>query len=45
MQPHEQHDLPEPKQPDPKDRRAKWLLLAICILLGLIVSQVAKRFL
>jgi hypothetical protein len=44
MQPHEQHD-PEANKPDPRDKRAKWLLLAICILLGLIVSQIAKRFL
>jgi hypothetical protein len=29
---------------DPKDRRAKWLLLAIAILLAVLVSQVAKRF-
>ena len=44
MQPHERHD-PEANKPDPRDKRAKWLLLAICILLGLIVSQIAKRFL
>jgi hypothetical protein len=44
MRPHDQHD-PPPERPDPKDSQAKWLLLAICILLGLIVSQVVKRFL
>ena len=49
MQPHEQHDPkpdpPKPKEPDWRDKRAKWLLFVIAILLGLIVSQVAKRFL
>jgi hypothetical protein len=43
MQPHEQQD-PAPKKPDPRDTRAKWLLLAIAILLGLVASQVVKRF-
>jgi hypothetical protein len=42
MQPHDQHDPPE--RPDPKGSQAKCLLLAICILLGVIVSQVVKRF-
>ena len=45
MQPHEQRDGPEPKKPDPKDRQAEWLLLAICILLVLILFQVARRYL
>ena len=49
MQPHEQHDPkpdpPKPKEPDRRDKRAKWLLFVIAVLLGLIVSQVAKRFL
>jgi hypothetical protein len=40
-----QHDPPEPKKPDPKDMQAKWLMFAIAVLLGMIVSQVAKRFL
>jgi hypothetical protein len=44
MQPHEQHD-PEANKPDPRDKRAKWLLLAICILLGLIVSRLLGRLL
>jgi hypothetical protein len=48
MQPHEQHDPkpdpPKPKEPDPGDERAKWLLFAIAILLGLIASQIAKHF-
>ena len=57
MQPHEQQDQepdspkrkkpdpPKPKEPDRRVKRAKWLLFVIAILLGLIVSQVAKRFL
>lgn len=45
MQPHEQHDFREPKKPDPKDRQARWLLLAICIVVGLIFYEVARRFL
>jgi hypothetical protein len=44
MQPHEQHDGPEPK-PDPRDTQAIWLLLVILILLGLIAFQVARRLL
>ena len=40
MQPHEQHD---PKPADPRDKRAKWLLFVIAVLLGLIASQIAKR--
>ena len=47
MQPYEQHDpkpdLPEPKEPDPRDKRAKWLLFVIAVLLGLIAAQMAKR--
>ena len=47
MQPHEQHDPkpdpPKPKEPDPLDKRAKWLLFVIAILLGLIASQISKR--
>jgi hypothetical protein len=43
MQPHEQHD-PTPKKPDPRGTRAKWLLLAIAMLLGLVAAQVVKRF-
>jgi hypothetical protein len=49
LQPHEQHDAKpdptKPKEPDRRDKRAKWLLFVIAILLGLTVSQVAKRFL
>ena len=44
MQKHERHDPPEPRKPDPRDTQAKWLLLAICVLLGVIVSQIVKRF-
>ena len=44
MQPHDQHDPPS-ERPDPKESQAKWLLLAICILNGLIASQVVKRLL
>jgi hypothetical protein len=46
MQPHEQHD-PKPDPPKRKsrtlDKRAKWLLFVIAILLGLIASQISKR--
>jgi hypothetical protein len=42
MQPHEQRG-PEPKKPDPKDARAKWLLLVIAILLGVLASEIVKR--
>jgi hypothetical protein len=47
MQPHEQRD-PEPdprkpEKPDPRDERAKWLLFAIAVLLGLIAAQIFKR--
>ena len=41
MQPHEQHD-PEQRKPD---TRAKWLFLAIAILLGMIVSRLLNRLL
>jgi hypothetical protein len=34
-----------PQEAEPTDRARQWLLLAICILLGLIASQVVKRFL
>ena len=47
MQPHEQHDPkldpPKPKEPDPRDAQAKWLLFAIAILLGMITAQIIKR--
>jgi len=43
MQQHEQRD-PAPKKPDPRDARAKLLLLAIAVLLGLLVAQLARRF-
>ena len=43
MTPHERKDPPEP--PDPRDTRAKWLFLAIAILLGLIVSRLLKGLL
>jgi hypothetical protein len=43
MQPHEQHD-PEPGKPDPKAKQTKWLLFAIAILLGLVTSELVKRF-
>ena len=39
MQRHERHD-PEPEKPDPKDTGAKWLLLAIAVLLGMITTRV-----
>ena len=47
MQPNEQRD-PEPdprkpEKPDPRDERAKWLLFAIAVLLGLIVSRLLDR--
>jgi len=47
MQPNEQRD-PEPdprkpEKPDPRDVRAKWLLFAIAVLLGLIVSRLLDR--
>ena len=46
MQKHDRFDPPpDPQKPDPKDTQVKWLVLAICLLLGLIVSQIAKRFL
>ena len=45
MQPHEQHDGPKRKKPDPRDRQAMWLLTAICIVVGLIAFEVASRFL
>jgi hypothetical protein len=46
MQKHERLDPPpDPRKPDRRDTQAKWLLLIICLLLGLIVSQVAQRFL
>jgi hypothetical protein len=35
---------PEQKKPDPRDVRAKWLLLAIAVLLGMLLAQLAKRF-
>ena len=38
MQRHERHD-PEPDKPDPKDTRAKWLLLA----LGMIAARMLNR--
>jgi len=44
MQPHQQHN-PEQRKPDPRDTRAKWLFLAIAILLGLIVSRLLNRLL
>jgi hypothetical protein len=43
----EQHDPKphplKPKEPDPRDKRTKWLLFVIAVLLGLIASQIAKR--
>jgi hypothetical protein len=42
MQRHERHDR-EPEKPDPKDTRAKWLLLAIAVLLGMITTRVLDR--
>jgi len=39
MQPHEQHD----PEKSPGSSATKWLLLAIAILGGLVVSQVVKR--
>ena len=45
--PHEQHkpepDPRKPGKPDPRDVRAKWLLFAIAVLLGMIVAQIVKR--
>jgi hypothetical protein len=46
MTSHERKDPPrEPEPPDPRDTRAKWLFLAIAILLGLIVSRLLNRLL
>ena len=42
MQRHERHD-PEPDKPDPKDTRAKWLLFAIAVLLGMIAARMLNR--
>ena len=42
MQRHERHD-PEPDKPDPKDTRAKWLLLAIAVLLGMMAARMLNR--
>jgi hypothetical protein len=45
MQRHERHDPGRPpKRPDPRNTQAKWLLFTIAILLGLLASQVIKRF-
>jgi hypothetical protein len=45
--PHEQQepepDPRKPEKPDPRDVRAKWLLFAIAVLLGMIVAQIVKR--
>jgi hypothetical protein len=42
MQPHEQRG-PEPRKPDPRDTREKWLMLTIAVLVGLVASQLVKR--
>jgi hypothetical protein len=42
MQGHEQRP-PNPNKPDPRDTRARWLMFAIAILLGMVVAQVVKR--
>ena len=43
MQPHQQHD-PKPGNPKPGSNQTKLLLLVIAVLVSLVVSQVAKRF-
>ena len=43
MQPPEHRD-PEPRKPPPGDTTTRWLLFVIAILLGLIASQLVKRF-
>jgi len=43
MQRHEQRD-PDPRKPPSGQTTTKWLLFVIAILLGLVASQVAKRF-
>jgi hypothetical protein len=45
MTPYERKDPPREPQPRPRDTRAKWLFLAIAILLGLIVSRLLNRLL
>jgi hypothetical protein len=45
MTPHERKDPPRGPEPPPRDTRAKWLFLAIAILLGLIVSRLLNRLL
>jgi hypothetical protein len=44
MQPHEFRRR-EPDKPGPGSRQTKWLLLAIAVLLGLVVTRVLWRFL
>ena len=39
------HDREDPRKPDPRDTRSKWLLLAIAILLGLITARLLDRLL
>jgi hypothetical protein len=43
MQQHEQRD-PDPRKPHQGQTTTKWLLFVIAILLGLVASQLAKRF-
>jgi hypothetical protein len=46
MQPHEGHDREPngPKKPERGARQTRWLLFVIAILLGLLSSHIAKRF-
>jgi hypothetical protein len=43
MQSHEQRD-PDPRKPPPGQTTTRWLLFVIAIILGLITSQMVKRF-
>jgi hypothetical protein len=43
MQPHDQNGE-RPRKPTPQEKRTKWLLLAIAVLLGLLVTQLLWRY-
>jgi hypothetical protein len=43
MQHHEQHD-PKPGKPNPGGNQTKLLLFVIAVLVGIVASQVMKRF-
>jgi hypothetical protein len=42
MQQHEEHD-PRDRHQDPWGKQTRWLLLAIAILLGLVLSVITNR--